>query len=470
MISEIIIDSGLTHEELLDICAVFAEEEGTCLFFSGGNFETAKTSYLCLFPKESLWIQEKVIYHQRLGEAAAVLHKDNPWEGLKEFISKGHSSCSSTPEWVGYFGYELGAFSDHDKQIPYQKSSIPDAFFHRPLLVLTVEHFFSQIQVKYSDESFDMLTENQRKKAQLLCSQRGIQTLIEDGKKINRNYQDSIIQLLQPIEKQEIYKKKIEIAKELILAGDIYQVNLSQQFLLKGKYCPYRIFHRVSVLNPAPFMAFFRFPNFTIVSSSPERFLCKKGLSLETRPIKGTAPRGKTPQQDALNKHNLIHSIKERAELLMITDLMRNDLGKISQTGSVVTEKIWHCETYTNVFHLISVIRSKAKSTLHPIDLIRSAFPGGSITGCPKLRSMEVIHELEQRPRGIYTGSMGYISANGDFDFNIAIRTLLCQDECINIQLGGAIVADSDPTKECEEILYKGASIFTILGLSELQK
>jgi len=152
----------------------------------------------------------------------------------------------------------------------------------------------------------------------------------------------------------------------------------------------------------------------------------------------------------------------------MITDLMRNDLGKISAPGTVVTEKIWACEAYTNVFHLLSIISSKALPNHHPLDLLRSCFPGGSITGCPKLRAMEVIYNSEQRPRGLYTGSIGYFAANGDFDFNIAIRTLAFHNGEASLQLGGGIVIDSDPEAEYDETLHKGKTILSLLGCSLL--
>lgn len=154
----------------------------------------------------------------------------------------------------------------------------------------------------------------------------------------------------------------------------------------------------------------------------------------------------------------------------MITDLMRSDVGKVSLPGSVHTRDIWRCEAYANVFHLLSIIEGRVDPSANPVELIRQLLPGGSITGCPKLRAMEAIAELEKRPRGIYTGSIGYFAKNGDFDFNIAIRTLIVHPEHIQLQLGGAIVIDSDPVKEFEETLHKGHSLFAILGIDLFHK
>ena len=183
--------------------------------------------------------------------------------------------------------------------------------------------------------------------------------------------------------------------------------------------------------------------------------------------MKGTIQRGHSPEEDQRNRALLLASEKDHAELLMTTDLMRNDLGRVSETGTVVTEQIGRCEAYENVYHLISIIRSHAKPSLHPLELLRACFPGGSISGCPKIRAMEVIYALEKRARGIYTGSIGYINGNGDFDFNIAIRTCTIKNSEITVQLGGAIVADSDPHLEFEETLHKGKSIFKVLGIND---
>jgi para-aminobenzoate synthetase component 1 len=254
------------------------------------------------------------------------------------------------------------------------------------------------------------------------------------------------------------------LAKELIHAGEIYQANLSQQFVFSGTCRPFSIFFQLAQLNPAPFSAYLKVDDFAIVSSSPERFLsCSDGI-LETRPIKGTAPRGKTEEEDCHLKEQLLASEKEKAELLMITDLMRNDLGRLSMPGTVKTLKLWECESYTNVFHLVSTIQSKSLD-IHPVDKVRACFPGGSISGCPKLSAMEAIQRIEKRRRGIYTGGIGYFTENGDFDFNIAIRTLLIEKEKLTVQVGGGIVADSDPEKEYQETLHKGASIFKVLGV-----
>lgn len=344
------------------------------------------------------------------------------------------------PEWVGYFSYEMGAYSDREKRIPHETIALPFAEFYRPSVVIEVDH--------RTDEA-------------VVHGEGGI-SILDDTSPI-KNSVPPTLRVLQNGEKKANYIEKVEAAKELIHKGDIYQVNFSQEFIFSGESDPFQLFETVAAINPAPFMAYIRMEEHAVISSSPERFLLKKDGMLETRPIKGTAKRGANFIEDQLSRKKLLSSPKEKAELLMITDLMRNDLGRVSLQGSVKTEKIWHLESYTNVHHMLSVIRSVADPSLEPLEIIRACFPGGSITGCPKLRSMEVIHQLEQRARGIYTGSIGYFTGLGDFDFNIAIRTLLWQKKEVSVQLGGAIVSDSIPEREYEETLHKGESLFRSL-------
>jgi len=448
----------ISVQDLFNLAQTFSEEPGTCLLYSGGHYDSAQQSFLCLFPTEFLWIQNDKLWRRKACRQRPLSYQiDNPWDSLKCLLKKGQET--PYPQWVGYLGYEMGAYSDYDKKISLHRSPYPDAFFMRPSLVIIFDHHKSCGRI--------MLAEEYLPSAEIWLNK--LRHIDEwprtdpTGKSLDDRKSPPIKFDTLP-ESEETYCRKIEKAKKLICSGDIYQINLSQKFILKGKKNPFALFKNVVSTNPAPFTAFMQFPDFTIVSSSPERLLSKKGCKLETRPIKGTAPRHKNQEQDRHNRETLLSSPKEQAELLMITDLMRNDLGKISRTGSVKTKKIWHCEGYANVFHLLSIIESEALPHLHPLDILRAVFPGGSITGCPKLRAIELIRDLEQRSRGIYTGSIGYFASNGDFDFNIAIRTLVCQTDLIDLQLGGAIVFDSEPQKEYQEIYHKGMSLFQVLG------
>ena len=252
-------------------------------------------------------------------------------------------------------------------------------------------------------------------------------------------------------------------AKEYIAAGDIYQVNLSQRFTAKIATPPLALYKIVRTLNPAPFAAYLKFGEITVISSSPERFLRIAGNSVETRPIKGTRPRGEGKVEDEKLKKELLKSTKDKAELIMIVDLERNDLGRVCEYGTVRVPEIITLETYATVFHLVSTITGTLKADKDHIDCIKACFPGGSITGAPKIRSMEIIDELEPTQRKIYTGSIGYVGFNQQTDLNIVIRTMLYCDGTVHFQVGGGIVADSDPALEYEETLHKGRALVEAL-------
>ena len=468
MPKEIALDNiHFDRQLLLGLGRLFADIDGTCILYSGGSFDSAQRSFLGLFPFVHISIKDNKLYKGKLNSQSRVtLDITNPWDGLKSMLPDKMNE-SFIPEWIGYIGYETGMYSDPEKVIAHKPSKIPDVYLQKCSVVLVIDHSTNKGTVHIEDQAQYILNEDHRHWVQRL----GESSQWEDLAKNLESYV-SHVAVQQPIvyatsqETFEEYIKKIQTAQQLIHAGDIYQVNLSQQFLMEGKRDPYQLFSTLVNENPAPFSAFLRLKDFSVVSSSPERFLRKSEGILETRPIKGTMPRGKTPEEDKRNLDQLMNSAKDKSELLMITDLMRNDLGKVSLPGSVVTKQIWNCEAYENVFHLLSIIQSKPLPGLHPIDIIRSCFPGGStFTGCPKLSAMEVISTLENRPRGIYTGSIGYIAGNGDFDFNIAIRTVVVTENQVDIQLGGAIVADSDPRMEYEETLHKGATIFRALGI-----
>jgi para-aminobenzoate synthetase component 1 len=259
------------------------------------------------------------------------------------------------------------------------------------------------------------------------------------------------------------YMDMVNKAHEYIRNGDIYQVNLSQRFEVCIHTEPCEIYLKLRKCSPAPFSAYLNFDNVKVISSSPERFLKISGSNIETRPIKGTRPRGKDLESDATMKNELIESQKERAELTMIVDLERNDLGKVCEFGSVVVQKHFEIEAYANVFHAVSTVLGKLKEGVDFIDCLYAAFPGGSITGAPKIRAMEIIEELEPVKRGIYTGAIGYIGFDGTVDLNVAIRTIVVKGDKAYYNVGGGIVWDSEPEKEFEETLYKGIKMMEVL-------
>lgn len=263
---------------------------------------------------------------------------------------------------------------------------------------------------------------------------------------------------------KDSYIKTIEKAKRYIRKGDIYQVNLSQRFETELRIEPFDLYARLRRYSPAPFSSYLDFKDVVIASSSPERFLLKRGSYIETRPIKGTRPRGKDGARDLTLERELISSRKDRAEHIMIVDLERNDLGRICEYGSVRLSESLVLERYANVFHLVSTVSGKLREGLDQIDCLLATFPGGSITGAPKIRSMEIIDELEGVKRSVYTGAVGYLAFSGDMDTSIVIRTFIVKGRRVYFQAGGGIVADSDPEKEYEETLDKAKGLMQALG------
>lgn len=263
---------------------------------------------------------------------------------------------------------------------------------------------------------------------------------------------------------REGYETSVRRAVEYIHAGDCFQVNLSQRLLAPLREHPLELYGRLRELNPAPFSAYFDLGDFQILSASPERFLrVYPDGEVETRPIKGTRPRGRTPEEDAALIRDLANSPKDRAENVMIVDLLRNDIGKVCEYGSVRVPKVCEVETFRYVHHLVSEVRGKLRRGLGPLDLFAGAFPGGSVTGAPKVRAMEIIAELESTARGPYCGCLGWIGFDGAMDTNILIRTFTAGRGWVQFPVGGGIVADSDPAREYEETLHKAAGLLRSL-------
>jgi anthranilate/para-aminobenzoate synthase component I len=260
------------------------------------------------------------------------------------------------------------------------------------------------------------------------------------------------------------YKERVAKAKTYIREGDIYQANLSQRFDTDFAGDPFALYQNLQKVNPSPFSGYMRFGDLVLVSSSPERLVKVEGDRIETRPIAGTRPRGFTLEKDQSLAQELLLNEKERAEHLLLVDLERNDLGRICKMGSVEVTDLMFLEQYSHVSHIVSNIVGILKPGVTVKDILKAVFPGGTITGCPKIRCMEIINELEPVKRGPYSGSFGYIGFTRQMDFNIIIRTIVIKSGKAYFHVGAGIVADSDPESEYQETLHKAAAMIEVLG------
>jgi para-aminobenzoate synthetase component 1 len=359
---------------------------------------------------------------------------------------------------LGYFGYDLAPWTEPVALDATDDVRVPDMYlgFHEAAMVYDHADRAAWL-VRLPGEGGEEVAARwceATKRARSAAPPQAPDRAVAPGTKLRGNFT------------YEGYVGAIASAKEYIAAGDIYQVNLSQRFSAPLAADGWSLYLRLRQTNPAPVAAYLRFADeVEVLSSSPERFLrLETDGFVETRPIKGTVARGATPEEDRRLADVLRASVKDRAELLMIIDLERNDLGKVCEIGTVRVPDLFALESYETVHHLVATVHGRLREGNGPVDLLRATFPGGSITGAPKIRSMQIIDELEPTRRAVYTGAIGYISAHGRMDLNIAIRTFIVRRGEALYQVGGGIVADSDPHAEYVETLNKGRGLAAALA------
>ena len=379
-----------------------------------------------------------------------VLKNFSDFDFLKELQDKSKSTVlnSDLPfigGWFVYLSYELIGQIESTLACKLYKSKLPIAYAVQIPVAIIIDHKL--------DKTFIIDQDNNQSRINLILS---------DIKLLNK----IPTQKIKGSQSEELENKFINGVKnslDYIIAGDVFQVNLSRrwQYNLTEKTDSALIYNALKKANPAPFSALIQYENFSIISSSPERLFSVNDKVLETRPIAGTHPRGKGDLDETL-KDNLINHPKEIAEHVMLLDLERNDMGRVCEYGSVFVNEIMTLETYPFVHHIVSNIKGKLRESIGIKDIVRALFPGGTITGCPKVRCMEIINELEQMPREAYTGSVGYISQNGKMDFNILIRSFIHEGDTLSFRAGAGIVYDSIPEKELAETRHKAAGLLKV--------
>lgn len=387
---------------------------------------------------------------------------ENPLEILKEELNKYRVTNDTNFPFiggaVGYLSYDLGNYMEELPRSAVDDIGMPDIYFGFYNHVIVVDHLMEKtyiatpdIDVKLEEKIIDDIEQKILKE-----EEKGIDDICYQEKEVKP------IRLKSNFTKKE-FKNAVQNVREYIRQGDIYQANLTQRFSGETELTSFELYRDLRRFSPAPFGAFLNFEDVHILSNSPERFIRCTNKKIEARPIKGTRPRGKDKEEDLKLQQELKNSEKDRAELLMIVDLERNDIGRISKTGSVKVPELFVIEPYANVNHLVSTVVGELKDNKDVTDIIKATFPGGSITGAPKIRAMEIIDELEPTQRNVYTGSIGYIGFNGDMDFNIAIRTIIKDDKKVYFQVGGGMTWDSDPDEEYQETIDKAKSIMKAL-------
>jgi para-aminobenzoate synthetase component I len=360
---------------------------------------------------------------------------------------------------IGFLGYDLAPLIERLPRRTPRDSRLPDIRLALYDTAVTIDSQTGRVQLW----AWDLLGEG-RPAAERRC--RAWRKALDRAFRSPRTAATAGRSLEPPSSSfdRETYVATVRKVLEFIAAGDVFQVNLSQRFMTRGRHNPLELYLRLKEQSPAPFAAFLHWKDLAVLSASPESFYQTRGDILVTRPIKGTRRRGIDPDDDNRLAAELLASPKDRAELTMIVDLERNDLGRVCEYGSVIVRDPLSIESFAQVHHLVATVEGRLRQNAGPVDVIRALFPGGSITGAPKIRAMEIIDELELNRRSLYTGAIGYLSRGGSSGFNIAIRSIIVEGDRASFQVGGGIVADSDPEAEYEETLAKGRGMLAVLG------
>ena len=418
--------------ELASLCYL-NKERYPFLLESVNHNDNNRYSILFAFPSESI-----------------VLNNLSDFDFLNELESQYKSSNlnSNLPflgGWFVYLSYELIGQIEPILSGELHTSELPIAYAVK---------IPSAIIIDYQSNTTYLIDQD--------GNQSRIDTILTDIELIKPIPEASILGKLSQ-ENEDKFICGVNACLDYIVSGDVFQVNLSRQwqYKLTKEIDSAVIYHALKKANPAPFSALVQYENFSILSSSPERLLSVQDGVLQTRPIAGTHPRGEGSEDDT-QKEDLINHPKEIAEHVMLLDLERNDMGRVCEYGSVFVNEVMTLETYPYVHHIVSNIKGKLKEGLSIKDIVKALFPGGTITGCPKVRCMQIISELEQMPRGAYTGSIGYLSQDGKMDFNILIRSFVYTDKKLTFRAGAGIVYDSIPERELAETKHKAAGLIKV--------
>ena len=444
----------------VDIVRRFAHLPGTVALMSGGNLDCARYHILGVNPWLTVTASDRGVELET--ERETVSTAADPFETVRALterfaLPKGQGG-PLTAGLLGYLAYDLKDRLEKLPRTSVDDSGLPHLYMTAPSVLLVHD------RVEGRSEVHAPVFENGEADAAERI--RRFESAVRAPAPSAEQQGFRACGFASPFERRE-YMDAVETIREYIAEGHVYQVNMSQRFRSTFDGDPFELYAKMFAENPAPFFAYINAGDHQVLSTSPERFITLAGRTVETRPIKGTRPRGETEHEDLRMKEELQRSPKDDAELSMIVDLLRNDIGKVCAAGSVKVVAHKRLEAYENVYHLVTVVEGTLDDDKDAVDLIQATFPGGSITGCPKIRAMEIIDELEPVRRHVYTGSIGYLGFDGTLDLNIAIRTAVVTKGQMIFSVGGGIVYDSDPADEYEETLHKGKTLMRSLDALE---
>lgn len=432
-----------------EVYNLFKEEKDTILLDSSKEDERlSKYSFIGLNPFLIFELKNKKTYidgNEIKGEPFKILENL-----INEYKNDLQDDIPLLSGAMGYITYDSGRILEELPDISEEDFNIPDMkfIFYKNIII------FDLINDKKYITDLDGNNEKIHKILKKIDNGHKINDEIVAEKSNNIFYSNFI---------KEDYKSAVTRLKDYIVSGDVYIANMTQRFWCNNEDDSFDIYKKLRSINKAPFSAYLNFSDFQVISSSPERFIQVVDNKAHTRPIKGTRPRGKTHEEDEKNKLELINSEKDKAELLMVVDLERNDFSKVCKPNSVKVRENFKLEEYATVFHLVSTVEGELKEDVSSVKFIKECFPGGSITGTPKIRAMEIIEELEGLKRNIYTGSIGYFDFRGNCDFNIVIRTILKRNNKAYFGVGGGITYDSIEEDEYNETLDKAKALMRVL-------
>ncbi len=448
---ELLIEKIQTELDGFEIYSIFKEDLNTTFLDSARDPETlgrysfiGVNCFLTFKSKNGKCYKGEETY---MGDTFAELDKI-----IKEYAIENNTELPFVAGGIGYFSYDLAREVEELPNIAKEDIDIPYCIYNFYDNIIILDNLDKSVYVS----ALGMLKSQKE-------SIKDITLRIKKGSKIEYEKVGSIVNKFTSGFEKNNYIHTVSKVRSYIKTGDIYITNLTQRFTCNTRKSPYEIYKDLRHINPAPFAAFMNFEDFNIICSSPERFLSIKNRMVETRPIKGTMPRGIDVAEDIKNKNILINSEKDKSELLMVVDLERNDLSKVCKINSVKVTELFKLEEYSTVFHLVSTVVGQLKEGISPLECIKACFPGGSITGTPKIRSMEIIDELEPVRRNIYTGALGYLGFDGNVDLNIIIRTILIKGNHAYFGVGGGITWESNEKCEYDETIDKAKALMRVL-------